>query len=361
MKLIHVSDVRLGTSAEAGRPWCGERRGEMIGTFERVLEKAVREKVSLLLISGGLFSREPLTAEMDDVNRIFEKYPSIQIVITAGREDMVRRHSPVRSFRWADNVHYVLTAGPEHIFFPELGVHVFAGSVCEGEDCDVYAFEKALKESGAEGSCIALCCEPVEAKAADAFRGSSFSCALLGGRSRASETVKNRVYYCGSLEPETMKESGSHGIYLGTLTGEGLLIGMEFIPMASASYVPLVVTVTPATEEEEFLRFLEKKILERGTKHIYRIRINGKRDPEQCFDLDSIARKYRIAEIIDETEPEYDFSELFEKHPQDLIGFYISALRKDRHVMSSMEKKAMYYGIDALLHTADRPSEGEKK
>ena len=46
-----------------------------------------------------------------------------------------------------------------------------------------------------------------------------------------------------------------------------------------------------------------------------------------------------------------DFSALFEEHPQDMVGFYISTFRKSGGQMSQLDKKAMYYGINALLKT----------
>ena len=59
-------------------------------------------------------------------------------------------------------------------------------------------------------------------------------------------------------------------------------------------------------------------------------------------------------EIIDESEPQYDFSALFAEHPSDMICFYIQALQKPE--MSQVEKKALYYGINALLRTTDERS-----
>ena len=35
------------------------------------------------------------------------------------------------------------------------------------------------------------------------------------------------------------------------------------------------------------------------------------RDPDIEFDLSSLEAQFRIAEIIDDTEPDYDFSALF--------------------------------------------------
>ena len=78
------------------------------------------------------------------------------------------------------------------------------------------------------------------------------------------------------------------------------------------------------------------------------------RDPDIDFDLTALASKYRIAEVIDDSEPQYDFSALFAEHSSDMIGFFIQALQKDE--MSPVEKKALYYGVNALLHTTDERS-----
>ena len=74
------------------------------------------------------------------------------------------------------------------------------------------------------------------------------------------------------------------------------------------------------------------------------------RDPDISFDLDALKLRFRIADIIDETEPQYDFSSLFAEHPSDMIGFYIQALKKPDM------KKALFYGIHALLLTTDERS-----
>ena len=109
-----------------------------------------------------------------------------------------------------------------------------------------------------------------------------------------------------------------------------------------------------AEEIVELADRLEKEIHKRGEENIYRFRLKGMRDPDIEFSLNHLCSRYRIAEIIDSSEPQYDFSALFAQHPSDMIGFYIQALQKKD--MSPVEKKALYYGINALLHTTDERS-----
>ena len=96
-------------------------------------------------------------------------------------------------------------------------------------------------------------------------------------------------------------------------------------------------------------RSIMAEIRKRGEENIYRFRLKGMRDPDIEFDLSSLEAQFRIAEIIDDTEPDYDFSALFAEHSSDMIGFFIQALQKED--MSPVEKKALYYGVNALLHT----------
>ena len=112
-----------------------------------------------------------------------------------------------------------------------------------------------------------------------------------------------------------------------------------------------MIHVTPATTNGELGDRIMDEAAKRGLEHIYRFRIKGRRDPDIRFDLSFLEKKLQVIEIIDESEPQYDFSRLFAEHPGDMIGFYIRALQKEE--MSPVEKKALYYGIDALLGTTD--------
>ena len=134
----------------------------------------------------------------------------------------------------------------------------------------------------------------------------------------------------------------------------GQVTTLDFIPMAKLRYIPLIVRVTPDTTNTELYLKIAHEIEQRGNDNIFRFKVQGMRDPDISFDLDALKLRFRIADIIDETEPQYDFSALFAEHPSDMIGFYIQALKKPD--MSPVEKKALFYGIHALLLTTDERS-----
>ena len=184
------------------------------------------------------------------------------------------------------------------------------------------------------------------------FSKAGFSYAALGHIHKPELAPDLSYAFPGSPEPLDKTETGRHGIVMGEISpSTHQVTHLEFIPLSQAQYIPLVIHVTPATTNGELCTRISDEAARRGLEHIYRFRIRGKRDPDIQFDLSPLERRMQVIEIIDESEPEYDFSRLFAEHPGDMIGFYIRTLQKEE--MSAIEKKALYYGIDALLSTTD--------
>lgn len=375
MRLIHVSDVRLGLSPESEKNFGRQREQEFRESFEQVVSRAMEEGCDLLLVSGGLFSHQPVSAELQEVNRLLSSIPGTQVVILAGKSDVLKKSAPVRSFQWAPNVRYVTEEGLSRFFFPRLNTAVYAASCTDAGCMTAQEAEKTFRERYAaeETAAIRILLLPsLEMDPKDLSESesagrkadscgtaplSSFSYSAFGGISRR-ELPSLRAYCSGALEPASMKEPGPHGIYEADVSAAtGRLIEVSFREMAKASYIPLLVQVTEETGGEELLQLLRAEMERRGEKNVYRIRLLGPRAAETVFLLEPLKKRFRIEDIVDETEPRYDLSALFAEHPQDMIGFYISWLEKNNGESSELDKKAMQYGIRALLETA---SNGKK-
>jgi len=126
-------------------------------------------------------------------------------------------------------------------------------------------------------------------------------------------------------------------------------LSLDFVRLAKVQYTSLIVHVTPDSTNAELLMTLSDELARRGSQNIYRLQIKGLRDPDVVFDLDTLRQRFRIAELFDYSEPKYDFSRLFAEHSSDMIGFFIQEL--DKPDLSLLDKKALYYGVSALLHT----------
>ena len=283
MKFVHMSDIRLGLHSESGRRWGKERVVEVKSAFEKALGSAEAQGASLVLISGGLFGHRPVTTELSEANAIFSAHPGLTFVIIGGVTDPVRKTSPVRSYRWADNVHYVLSGEPVKVHLPELPAEIFAVSV--GEDIFPPAELLAYYENDTEkreDTAIALLCEPDAEKAA-VLSGSGFSYAALSGQPSYMELSKKAVYP-GGFEPDGMVDTGAHGYCAGEINETtGKLESIRFVPAASASYVPLKVKVSVKNTPEQVSAMIDNEIRKRGITNIYRIRITGEKKPEYSF------------------------------------------------------------------------------
>lgn len=356
MRFIHFCDIRIGNSAESGTPWEEARSLELKSGLDRVMREAAEYGAGLVLISGGLFSHVPISSETDRANRIFAAYPGIEVVIIAGESDPAQKSAPVRSFRWAKNVHYVSESRPERIVLTRLRTEICAASVTERRmpDAAEIAENAAKVFDDTQPIRIAMLRSDSDAAVKAAFAENRLSYVAVGSTDPASRIIGANIRCPGFFEPGAMGDSGQHGIIRGEISEQtGLLEEAEFKPMASVSYVPLLIKANAETTEEELENLVRKEIRKRGSSNIYRLKITGSRNPEEHFELDRLKRECRISEIIDETEPEYDFRALFVEHPQDMIGFYIARIVNDRQEMSDVEKRAMYYGLSALLNTTE--------
>lgn len=356
MKFAHMSDIRLGLASESGRRWGKERVVEVKSAFEKALQNIEARGAGLVLISGGLFGHRPVTTELSETNAILASHPGLTFVIIGGAPDPVKKTSPVCSFRWANNVHYVLSDTPVKIRLPELSAEVYACSVGEKESPaeELLAFFESDGDRKEEAA-LALLYEP-DARKASCLSGSGFSYAAVGGSRTKAVIAKDKAFYAGGLEAENMMDTGDHGYLLGEIQdATGTLLRTEFVPFASVAYVPLRIKVDPSIDPQKLERMTAEEIEKRGTANIYRIHIIGTRRPDADFGMPKVRETYRIQEIVDESEPVYDFDKLYEAHTQDMIGYYISQLTRGGAEMSDLDRKAMFFGIDALIRTADRP------
>ena len=357
MKFIHTADIHWGMIPDSDRPWGKKREQAIRLTFQSIIEEAREQRADLLFISGDLFHRQPLARDLKEVNYLFSTIPGTRVVIIAGNHDRIRKSSALLSFTWCPNVTFLMDEKLTSVYFEELNTEVYGFSYHTAEITENRADTFSLPESrririlmlhGGDAKHLPLNRE--------ALAGSPFSYIALGHIHKPAVLIENRMAYPGSPEPLDLTETGPHGFYIGEIDDmTGRVTSLEFKAVSQAQYIPLAVSVTPATTNLELSQIIADEIRKRGAGNIYRFRIRGMRDPDTEFDLDFLSGQWNIIEILDESEPQYDFHALFAEHPSDMIGFYIQALMKDE--MSSVEKKALYYGIHALLMTKDERSQ----
>lgn len=357
MRFIHVSDVHIGNIPDSDKPWGKDRAFDIKDTFENVINKCKEESIDLLLISGDLFHRQPLTSDLNEVNDLFSSIPNTKIAIIAGNKDYIRPNSSILNFKFAENVHYFLNDIPEEYYIEDQNIVIHGFSYTSPECLTPIA--NSIEVNNDDKTHILLAHGgdtnhlPIDF---NLLASKNFTYVALGHVHRHEELLDGHIVYAGSLEPQSQTEIKDHGIYIGEINPmTKRLESLRFEPMAKCSYIPLSVKIKENINEDAIIKSIRDEILKRGESNIYKLTIEGSRDPEIELNFDELNNHYRIIEVIDESEPKYNFVALSKEHPSDMIGAFIRSFQdKGLDDMSYIEKKALFYGINALLKTKDK-------
>ena len=346
MRFIHIADVHLGASPDAGPLYSKERPRELWGALESVAQVCERERTDLLLIAGDLFHRQPLMRELKEADAIFSELTHTKVVLIAGNHDYIRRDSNYRTFRWNGNVYPLLGETVEYVEFPELKTAVYGMSYHSREipgnvygnlrACGVQPVEILLAHGGDERHI------PLDVSG---LEQSGFDYIALGHIHKPQALRKDRIIYAGALEPVDKNDTGPHGYVKGQITGEG--VRTVWIPCAKRSYIHLEIRVNGKDTTGSVKTQIRERIREQGFENMYRVTLSGKRDTDIVFDTKRMEEGQNILEIVDSTSPAYDFEKLYEENRDTILGRYIGRFRGCEE--GSVEYQALCEGVDALL------------
>lgn len=344
MEFIHIADVHLGASPDTGFPWNEERTREIWDSFGRLIALIRRERPALLLIAGDLFHRQPLRRELKEVNYFFSTIPDTQVVMIAGNHDYIRPDSWYLKYPWGKNVTGLWGEQMEKVHVPQADAWIYGFSYHSREIKE--ARYDSLFPGREMGNHILLAHGGDEQHIPfrrEKLTASGFDYIALGHIHRPGVVAGDHIRYSGALEPLDRNDIGVHGFVRGRL--EGRKVTTQFVPWACRSYIPLEIQVTPETAQFFLEEEIENRIKEAGKGNIFSVKLKGLRDPQTVFDLGRIRRLGNIVDAADDTSPDYDLELLEEQYEGSLIASFIRRFKDG----DSLEKKALNYGLEALL------------
>ena len=345
MKFIHTSDIHLGASPDLGYLWNEKREKEIWNSFKQLIETVKQEDINLLLIAGDFFHRQPLARELKEVDYLFSTIPDTQVVIVAGNHDYIKASSQYRKFAWSSNVYGMWEEDWQEQYFPGIDTWIYGMSYHGREILERREVE--VEHNGESGIHILMLHGGDESHIPfnkNELLESDFDYIALGHIHRAQVIAENRMAFCGALEPLDRNDIGAHGYIKGEADGQR--VTTEFVPVAVRSYIPLTVEVTPEMSQFEIEIKISNMLEVAGQDNIFTLIITGFRDADISFSHRPLMELGNIVKVIDETRPDYDIEELSHHHHGSLVGAYIEHF-KDKS--TAIEKKALYYGINALL------------
>ncbi|MBQ8559536.1 MAG: DNA repair exonuclease [Tyzzerella sp.] len=348
MKFIHIADVHLGAEPE-GLKAGGKNRGKEIwDALEQIVNICEWEEIDLLLIAGDLFHRQPLMRELKEVNFLFSKLSKTRVVFIVGNHDYLKPDSYYHTFQWNENVYPLLNGHMGGIEFPDLQTNVYGLSyhqreITEGLYDRMFAPKKQKYEillaHGGDEKHIPVKKEVLETLGYDYI--------ALGHIHKPQVLIENKAVYAGSLEPTDKNDIGKHGYVRGDITEQG--VGTEFIPCAKREYIHAVVPIEEGMTGGALKDWIRNYIGEHGLENMYKFILQGFRDADVQFDLESAKSFGNVFEVVDETNPSYDFEKILEKNQGNLLGRYIESLKD--YDKGSVEYQALHLGVQALMET----------
>lgn len=345
MKFFHVADVHLGAVPDAGFPWSAERQKEIWESFRSLIQLIQAERPELLLICGDLFHRQPLKRELKEVNYLFSTIPDTTVVMIAGNHDYMKEDSWYQRYPWADNVIGLWKQDVEKVYIKKADTWVYGFSYHEREIRE--GKYEGLMPANQRGCNILLAHGGDESHIPikrETLSGCGFDYIALGHIHKPHMIIAHKAGYSGALEPIDRNDIGPHGFIRGEF--ENGRITAAFVPWAVRSYEPLTVTVDADMSQYELEDRIAKQIEREGSTNIYKIRLNGFRDPQIMFDLHRLKQLGNVIDVEDDTIPDYDLNLLKEQYRGSLIGDYIETFNNHS---SPVEEKALQYGLQALM------------
>ncbi len=346
MKIIHIADVHLGAEPDIGRPWSEQRKTDIWESFRRVIDRCRKENIDLLIIAGDLFHRPPLKREVKEVNSYFRSIPDTTVILMAGNHDYLKKGGFFERYPWNDNVIGLWGHTCERVEIPRLNLAVYGCSYYERE-----VPEPLYDTIRPSGSCRyhILVAHGGDATHSPIDRqrlmNAGFDYVALGHIHKPEIIAENQMAYSGSPEPVDCSEFGPHGLMEVTMEKDYTLA--SFVPAAVCEYKVMDLEVDENSTQYDLERLLAGQLSSEEDNHdIFHVHLNGIRDRSVEFDLERLKDLGRVVRVKDFTHPYYDLDELSHIYEGSLIGEFIRRLRDSD---DAVEKKALYYGLEALL------------
>ena len=357
MRFIHLSDVHLGAVPDRGTPWSAKREEEIWNSFGRLMGELAQDPVDVIFITGNLFSRQPLKRELERVASFFEPLGQTRVYLMTGPTDLLTETSFYRDQVWPENVFFFEGEEISRQKDPLLPLYIYGASMTKpGEEASLFQeAEPWVLPEEEEGLHILLARMGEEGLDGKSLLRAGFDYVALGGEGAPLSQVRDKAAACGSFEPMEASDEGEHGYLLGW-QAEGR-IRTRFVPYASRTYRRLEVEVLEEDTRYSVEDKVKEEIRKMGPSNIYTVHLVGQSSLEQLFFFDRLRRLGNILEVVDETKPAYDLARVYESYKGTLLGDFMESFIPAGEAfslehLSTMEEKALFYGIQALLETA---------
>lgn len=313
VKILHTADIHLGS----GRTGVTGGKSEIENTFFKIIDLCLAEDIDFLLIAGDLFDSPVVSApEVERVISAISKIPQTIVAIAPGNHDYVCPGSVYTKYKFPENT-FIFTSFMEYIDFPKKGVRLWgAGFTDRFESLPLLQNSEDM-----ENDFLNLCVlhgevisdnspstyNPVYPLAIEQSKMDYIALGHIHKRSEIKKLGKTSFSYCGCPDGMGFDESGSHGVYMGTVSKNEC--NFRYIELSSRQYLVNTFDISEMSNSfeaaDQILDLLKSQQPESFNKNLYRIILSGELSLDTSVDASQIqkilAEKLYFVEVIDKT------------------------------------------------------------
>ncbi|MBR5155642.1 MAG: DNA repair exonuclease [Clostridia bacterium] len=352
VKILHTADLHIGS----GRINVKGGKAEIENTFLRIINTCKSQNVDFLLIAGDLFDTPFVSADVaSKIISAMSQIPDTIIVISPGNHDCACPGSVYLKYEFPENV-IIFNSFLKYQDFPQKNVRLWGAGFTD-------RFESLpLLQSNIENSTdrINICVLHGELVAENSsgtynpihpstIEKSGFDYMALGHihkRSDIEKLGKTHFSYSGCPDGMGFDETGSLGVYIGTVSKESA--NLEFLEMSSREYIIDNVDITLCKNtfdiSDKILSRVKQHYSEKFTENLYRITLTGTVPADVSLSIAQLESvlgdTLYYAEVIDKSDTDVTHIEKLATETS-LRGIFVRKML-DKLKSASLEEQLLY-------------------
>ena len=354
MKILHTSDLHIGSplTSRLSPEKVRERKAELLASFERMIEEAVYQRVSVFIIAGDLFDTEKITGSTAErVIGAMARRPSLQFLYLPGNHE--KNALTESGISLPENLRLF---GEEWTYFDYGDVCIAGRSrIAEGmfdslnlsyAKTNIAVLHGALADGKSGGEIIGK--RELEGKHVDYL-------ALGHYHSYSEHKIDDTgiAVYAGTPEGRGFDEVGEKGFVI--IESDGRYARHTFRPFAKRTLRIIDVDLTGAESRQDVDTRVDSALAGISHLDLVRVRLVGKRMPELFPDLGAITSRWQNAfyhfEIKDESSIRINPDDY--KYDRSLKGEFIRLVSAKADLSDEEKDKIIRTGLAALMGECD--------
>lgn len=365
LRLMHCADLHIDSPFSTCSPEKRrEKKGQLLDSFNRMIELINREQISVCLIAGDLFdTAAPSAGAVEAVRSGFAYAPGCHFFIAPGNHDPYTPGGVYEQTSFSENVTIFKEPQLSKVYLEAYNAEIYgfafvgkymekppALTVCAPDDSRLHILTAHGDLSGGDSDVCPLS-EPL-------LRHSGFDYVALGHLHNWGGLKKTGgVYYgySGCLCGRDFGETGPKGAYLCELSKQAGAVSCNstFVPLCSVYYAECSVDISGCETDGQAAELVEKALVENSLAEGCEVRVHLKGQvPAGYTPSGALPALVRMAscQFIDETLPLYDINQL--KEEPGLRGEFLRALLPALESGAEQTQKtaalALRYGLHVM-------------